>query len=240
MALLFKLNLISGIFNLDDIAIPKDLVTIVQKLRSVLFVQYAIRTERTMESGSIDDLRISWDEYFMKHAHLAARRSTCTRIQTGSVLVKDHRIISEGYNGTVSGASHCNTFAWGLYQQMIHDPSTEANQESQSYQEFLKSAAFSAAHHEWSNNNEIHGEQNAILYACRCGTKTKNAYMYTVYGPCLHCAKVLVISGVTRVYFDKFYDRDTQNQGIMFLLKHGIRVFQVTGSKVSEIEHPDA
>ncbi len=31
--------------------------------------------------------RLSWDEYFMKMAHLVAKRSTCLRRQVGAVLV---------------------------------------------------------------------------------------------------------------------------------------------------------
>ena len=33
--------------------------------------------------------RISWDEYFMKMAELAATRSTCLRRQVGAVIVQD-------------------------------------------------------------------------------------------------------------------------------------------------------
>lgn len=44
-------------------------------------------------------MRPSWDEYFMEIAHLVKTRSTCTRRQVGSVIVKDKRILSTGYNG---------------------------------------------------------------------------------------------------------------------------------------------
>jgi dCMP deaminase len=41
----------------------------------------------------------SWDEYFMRHAYLASSKSKDTRTKIGAVLVRDKRIISEGYNG---------------------------------------------------------------------------------------------------------------------------------------------
>ena len=40
-------------------------------------------------------------------ARAAARRSTCDRAQVGSVIVKENRILSTGYNGSPSGQPHC-------------------------------------------------------------------------------------------------------------------------------------
>ncbi|MDZ5470917.1 deaminase (plasmid) [Bacillus sp. 31A1R] len=51
--------------------------------------------------------RLTWDQYFMLNAHLISMRSTCNRLQVGSVLVKNNRIISTGYNGGISGEEHC-------------------------------------------------------------------------------------------------------------------------------------
>jgi dCMP deaminase len=51
--------------------------------------------------------RIPWDQYFMAQAVLLSLRSTCTRLEVGATLVRDKRIISGGYNGSVSGDVHC-------------------------------------------------------------------------------------------------------------------------------------
>ena len=53
------------------------------------------------------DNRPNWDELFMEECKLWSRRSTCMRIQTGAVLVKDKRTISTGYNGVCTGDVHC-------------------------------------------------------------------------------------------------------------------------------------
>jgi len=50
--------------------------------------------------------RIDWDEYFLSIAFLISSRSTCTRLRVGSVIVKDNRILSAGYNGFLPGAPH--------------------------------------------------------------------------------------------------------------------------------------
>lgn len=55
------------------------------------------------------DKRMSWDEYFMEITKLVASRSTCDRAFVGCLIVnKDNRIVSSGYNGSVSGNAHCD------------------------------------------------------------------------------------------------------------------------------------
>lgn len=52
--------------------------------------------------------RLDWDSYFMLSALFLASRSTCSRAQVGTLLVKDKRIIASGYNGSVHGEDHCD------------------------------------------------------------------------------------------------------------------------------------
>ena len=53
------------------------------------------------------DKRVDWDTYFMNIAKEVATRSTCPRKSVGAVIVKDRRILSTGYNGTIRGMPHC-------------------------------------------------------------------------------------------------------------------------------------
>ena len=47
---------------------------------------------------------MSWDEYFMAFAFLAAKRSKDPNTKVGACIVnQDNRIISTGYNGTPNG-----------------------------------------------------------------------------------------------------------------------------------------
>ena len=50
--------------------------------------------------------RISFDEMFQKILLATAERSPCRRLKVGCILVKDKRIISQGYNGFLPGAKH--------------------------------------------------------------------------------------------------------------------------------------
>lgn len=43
------------------------------------------------------------DQRYMRMAMIWAENSYCTRRQVGAIMVKDKRIISDGYNGTPSG-----------------------------------------------------------------------------------------------------------------------------------------
>lgn len=63
--------------------------------------------------GSLDlanelRLRPNWDQYFMQLASLAAQRSNCMKRRVGCVLVREHRVISTGYNGTPRNTKNCN------------------------------------------------------------------------------------------------------------------------------------
>ena len=64
--------------------------------------------------------RLEWDEYFMSIALLASQRSPCQRLHVGSVIIKDNRLISMGYNGFISGAPHISRVKDEHEQSIIH------------------------------------------------------------------------------------------------------------------------
>ena len=66
------------------------------------------------------DVRLNWDEYFMSIAILASQRSPCERLHVGSVIVKNNRLISMGYNGFISGAPHTSRIKDKHEQSIIH------------------------------------------------------------------------------------------------------------------------
>jgi dCMP deaminase len=64
--------------------------------------------------------RLEWDEYFMSIALLASQRSPCKRLHVGSVVIKDNRLISMGYNGYIPGAPHISRIKDDHEQSIIH------------------------------------------------------------------------------------------------------------------------
>jgi dCMP deaminase len=69
-------------------------------------------------SGKTD--RPSWKEYFRQIAKYTASRSPCHRLQVGCLLVKDNRIISQGYNGFLPGAPHESVVVDNHEQATVH------------------------------------------------------------------------------------------------------------------------
>ena len=64
--------------------------------------------------------RPSWDEYFKEIVQVTSKRSPCKRLQVGCLLVKDNRIISQGYNGFLPGCSHKSIIREGHEQATVH------------------------------------------------------------------------------------------------------------------------
>ena len=56
---------------------------------------------------SINQMRITWRDYFMSMAHLAKRRSTGLTRHVGAVIARDNKVVGIGYNGAPSGVPHC-------------------------------------------------------------------------------------------------------------------------------------
>jgi len=52
------------------------------------------------------DNRPTWEEYFKELCIITAKRSVCSRLKVGCLLVYDNRIISQGYNGYLPHCPH--------------------------------------------------------------------------------------------------------------------------------------
>jgi dCMP deaminase len=64
--------------------------------------------------------RPSWDEYFKKICLVTSERSSCHGLQVGCLLVKDNRIISQGYNGFLPGCPHKSIVRNNHEQSTVH------------------------------------------------------------------------------------------------------------------------
>ena len=64
--------------------------------------------------------RPTWDEYFTNIVLATRERSPCERLQVGCLLVKDNRIISQGYNGFLPGCEHKSIVRDHHEQATIH------------------------------------------------------------------------------------------------------------------------
>ena len=64
--------------------------------------------------------RPSWQDYFKKIAEYTAERSPCERLKVGCLLIKNNRIISQGYNGFLPGTPHTSIIINNHEQATVH------------------------------------------------------------------------------------------------------------------------
>ena len=79
-----------------------------------------VKNKTEQNDENINKQRIEWGEYFMSIALLASQRSPCKRLNVGSVIVKNNRLISMGYNGYIPGAPHISRVQDNHEQSIIH------------------------------------------------------------------------------------------------------------------------
>ena len=125
--------------------------------------------------------RLSWAEYFMNIAYMAAERSTCIRRKVGAVAVQDNRILATGYNGAPAGLKHC--LDMGCLRQELKIPSGERHEICRA----------------------IHAEQNLIVQAATYGIQLRGADIYCTTFPCGICTKLLINCGIKNIYYVEYY-----------------------------------
>lgn len=163
--------------------------------------------------------RIQIDNYFMEIAKLVAKRSTCLRLQVGSVLTNENKkIISTGYNGVVQGEKHCINYFSDKFNNMPVKP-------TKTFVEYVQTEEFKNEHALFSRFHEIHSEQNSLIGIDK--NSTKNAILYTTVAPCIECAKICIISKIKKVIYLVHYDRP-ESDGLPMLSQHSIENYQIS------------
>ena len=64
--------------------------------------------------------RPSWDEYFMSITAIVSTRSPSARLQVGCLLVRENRIVAQGYNGFLPGLPHESVMHEGHEINTVH------------------------------------------------------------------------------------------------------------------------
>ncbi len=142
---------------------------------------------------------ISWDQYFMGVALLAAMRSKDPNTQVGACIVdRSNHILSTGYNGFPNGCSD-DEFPWGREGAML-----------ESKYPFV-----------------VHAELNAILNAR--GKDLTGSRIYVALFPCNECAKAIIQSGISEVIYlsDKYAATDATLASKRMLQSAGVKLTQV-------------
>jgi len=149
-------------------------------------------------------MKAKWVSAFMDTAERFAQLSSAVKLKVGSVVVKDNRIISIGYNGTPTGwdnrcehlVSEYNevTKSWYLTEELV------------------------------TNDDVIHAEANAILKLAKDGESGNGADLFCTHAPCIHCAKLIYGAGIRKVFYREDYK---STDGLDFLNKCNIEIEKV-------------
>lgn len=72
--------------------------------------------------------QLPWETFYLKLSQSVSERSPCERLQVGCVLTRDNRVVSIGYNGSLSKHDHCDNQRTCLVQgQCIRTLHAEQN-----------------------------------------------------------------------------------------------------------------
>ncbi|MBI3305528.1 cytidine/deoxycytidylate deaminase family protein [Candidatus Nomurabacteria bacterium] len=133
----------------------------------------------------------SWDEYFLQMIELIGSRGTCDRGRSGSVIVKDKRILATGYVGAPVGLPDCD--------EAGHEMQTVTNEDGTISQHCVRTA---------------HAEQNAINNAARVGVPVLGATIYCKMVTCYKCSQSIINAGIVRVVALKDYHSSKRSKEI--------------------------
>ena len=135
---------------------------------------------------------------YMKTAETFAELSHARRLHVGSIIVKDDRIISIGYNGMPAGWD--NDCEYTPYDDNGDPMDIKTKPEV------------------------LHAETNAIAKLAKSNESGLDADMFITHAPCLDCAKLIYQSGIRSVFYRDSYRSE---DGIRFLQQSKINVTQV-------------
>lgn len=108
---------------------------------------------------------------YMEIATVVSKYSYSRKIQVGSIIVRDDRILSIGINGTPVG--------WPTNECEDIGPDGEL----------------------YSKDEVLHSEANAITKLAKSTESGEGAVMFITHSPCLQCAKLIVQTGIVHVYY---------------------------------------
>jgi len=119
------------------------------------------------------------DKNYLEIACLRAQNSHAKKMKVGAIIVKDGRIISDGYNGTPAGfPNDCEDYEVADPSIMITRPEV------------------------------LHAEANAILKLTRSAESSEGATLYLTVPPCVECAKLIIQARIARVVYARPHKRD--------------------------------
>jgi dCMP deaminase len=121
--------------------------------------------------------------YYMRLAEAVSEGADCLGRSVGSVIVRDNRVVSTGYNGTPEGVQNCTE--GGCPRCDARAKEAMGITEGGYYDICLC----------------VHAEENAIITAARFGSSVETSAVYTTVQPCFICVRELLQAKILYVYY---------------------------------------
>lgn len=165
-------------------------------------------------------MKNKFKQLYMDWADRTAALSHAKRLQVGAVIVKDDTVISYGYNGMPAGWD--NNCEDRVYPNKY---AGDFDQHPDEFESMFPMVDENGERYKLKTKPEVlHAEANAIGKLAKSSNSGDRASLFVTHSPCLQCAKLILQSGIGRVYFGAHYRDDA---GVRFLKQSGISVEQM-------------
>lgn len=124
---------------------------------------------------------VLWAKRYLRLAEEISTWTSCLSRGVGCVITVGRRVVATGYNGAPAGVPSCRERGYCL------------RKDSRSGENLDKCLA-------------VHSEQNAITWAAKEGQSLKGGDIYVTTMPCSTCMKLIISSGIKRVFFINDYN----------------------------------
>jgi len=164
-------------------------------------------------------------DYYMNIADLTSKLSYAKRLKVGAVIVKDHKILSTGYNGTPTGWDNdCEDKIWDKGAGGWLSP--EEIEAQYPHEEYHPDAQRMVRYKLKTKLEVLHAESNSIAKVSKSTESSDGATLFCTHAPCIECAKLIFQSGINSVFYrDQYRDES----GVDFLKQGGVNVTKYNG-----------
>lgn len=127
-------------------------------------------------------MRKCWDCHWRERVIANAEMSTCRTRHVGGVLVRNNRVIADGFNGNLPGHPHCDEGGC----PRCNDPNVKSGEQLD--------RCFC-----------VHAEQNIFAHCAKNGISTEGTTLYLPANSCVDCWKLAVSCGISEEVYEDPY-----------------------------------
>lgn len=185
-------------------------------------------------------MKDSLKEFYIDVALRTAKLSKARRLQVGCIVVKDDKIISFGYNGTLPGKDNNCEHETIIYDvddfNKLRNIAMRENYNDdhifmfngETYQirseidktGYLKRRFFVKL---TTKPGLLHAEYNAIGKLAKSSESANGSAIFMTHSPCEKCAELMLVAGIKELYYINKYRTD---EGIKLLQENNVYVEQ--------------